>query len=327
AIAEMGITGLLVDEKYGGTDAGTVAVERIMEQAGANLLGAPLLASAVMSVAAIQASEDEEAKARLLPGIAAGSSIATLLITKEAGDWSEAHVGLHAKHSKDGWLLNGTASLVIHGRSADIWLAVANTDKGSTLFELPRDAQGTSSSPLPSFDHTMVLDQITLKDSPATQVGKIGAGWQSIEEALSIGLVALAGEQAGGAQKILDITVDYAKIRHQFGRPIGSFQAIKHMAANLLLEVESAISAARNAAAKTDEEADDASAWRYLAGFACADAYGTTAADAVQMHGGIAFTWEHPAHLYLRRARATSQLLGSSDAYREKYLSAIGGTL
>lgn len=325
AIARMGITGLLVAEAHGGTGAGAVAVERIMEQAGGALLGAPLLTSAVMSVAALNASGDAAASARLLPKIAAGDCIATLLITGPEGGWTAETIGLSAARLDDGWRLSGTAGFVLHGRNADVWLAVAATEDGPTLFEVSPEADGAACAPLPSFDHTLVLDQIELADTPARPIGRIGAGWRAIRQALDLGLVALAGEQAGGARRILDLTVGYAKMRHQFGRPIGSFQAIKHMAADLVLEVESATSAARHAAAMTDAGAEDAAAWRYLAGFACADAYTRTAADAVQMHGGIAFTWEHPAHLYLRRARADAQLLGTSEFFRERYLTALGG--
>ncbi len=325
AMAAMGITGLMVDEAYGGTGAGPVAVERVMERAGSALLGAPLLTSAVMAVAALNASDDEDARARLLPGIAAGDRIATLLITGPGGAWTAEDVAVRAEQKDGNWHLTGTSSFVLHGRSADVWLAVANCDAGPTLFELAPQSAGVSCTPLPSFDHTLVLDEIVLSDTPASQVGDAGAGWQAVQHAMDHGIVALAGEQAGGARRILEIAVEYAKIRHQFGRPIGSFQAIKHMAADLLLEVESAVSAARQAATTTDARAEDANVWRCLAGFACADAYARAAADAVQMHGGIAFTWEHPAHLYLRRSRACAQLFGSSDAYRERYLQALGG--
>jgi len=144
-----------------------------------------------------------------------------------------------------------------------------------------------------------------------------------VEQTLDLARVALAGDQAGGARKVLEFTVDYAKSRIQFGRQIGSFQAIKHMAANLLLETESAISAARHAASRLAAGAPDAGSAVSLAAFACADAYVTTAADAIQMHGGIAFTWAHPAHLYLRRARSDAQLFGAASGYRERYLQQL----
>jgi len=325
AMAQMGITGLLVAEEHGGAGVGMVAVERIMEIAGSALLGAPLLTSAVMSVAAIQASGDESACSNLLPGIADGSSIATLLMTGPSGGWCEETVDLQAKANDEEWHLSGKACYVLHARNADVWLAVANTDAGPSLFEVSPGADGITLSTLPSFDHTLVLDEVVLDGVPATCIGQAGKGWSAIESALNAGIIALAGEQAGGAQHILQIAVEYAKIRHQFGRPIGSFQAIKHMASDLVLEVESATSAARKAATVADDDAEDAATWRNLAGFACADAFTRTAKDAVQMHGGIAFTWEHPAHLYLRRSRADAQLFGTPDAYRERYLTDLGG--
>ena len=146
----------------------------------------------------------------------------------------------------------------------------------------------------------------------------------AIAKGAKIATVALAGEQAGGAKRALEITVDYAKTRAQFGRLIGSFQAIKHMAANLMLESESAISAARAAAKALADGAPNANAQISLAAFACADAFSQVTADAIQMHGGIAFTWAHPAHLYLRRARADAQLLGAPAHYRERFLAELG---
>jgi alkylation response protein AidB-like acyl-CoA dehydrogenase len=151
-----------------------------------------------------------------------------------------------------------------------------------------------------------------------------GAAWTAVERALDMARVALAGEQAGGARRVLEMTVDYAKTRVQFGRPIGGFQAIKHMAADLLLESESATSAARHAAQALADGAPDAGAAISLAAFACADAFVTVAAAGIQMHGGIAFTWAHPAHLYLRRARAGAQLFGAPAFYRERYLRQLG---
>ena len=320
AIAQMGITGLLVDEDQGGADAGLEAVERVMEIAGAALLGAPLLTSAVMSVAALQCCGDPRNR---LADIASGAEIATLLITGPSGSWADSGIDLTARAHGDEWRLQGSAHYVLHGRNATLWLAVAQTEHGPTLFEVLPGAEGAAHLAMPSFDRTLVLDQVTLQNTPAVPISPIGAGWQATQIALDHGIVALAGEQAGGARQILEITVEYAKIRHQFGRAIGSFQAIKHMAADLLLEVESATSAARQAAQQADARAADAAIWRNLAGFACADAYMRTAADAVQMHGGIAFTWEHPAHLYLRRSRANGQLFGTSDHYREQYLRAL----
>jgi alkylation response protein AidB-like acyl-CoA dehydrogenase len=177
---------------------------------------------------------------------------------------------------------------------------------------------------MPTFDHTLRLARIGFAGTQAHRLDATRPVWCAVRQALNLALVALAGEQAGGARRCLEFTVDYAKSRIQFGRAIGSFQAIKHMAADLLLETESAISAARNAASRLAEGAKDAEAAISLAAFACADAFTTTTAASIQMHGGIAFTWAHPAHLYLRRARADAQLFGTPAVHRERYLAQLG---
>jgi alkylation response protein AidB-like acyl-CoA dehydrogenase len=200
----------------------------------------------------------------------------------------------------------------------------ARAPDGIGIFEVEPGAPGLAVKPLPTFDHTLRLADLTFEATPARRFAASRPAWQAVEEALDLTRVALAGEQAGAAKRALEFTVDYAKTRAQFGRLIGSFQAIKHMAADLLLESESAISAARNAAARLAEGAADAPAAISLAAFACADAFSKVTADAVQMHGGIAFTWAHPAHLYLRRARADAQLFGTPAAYRERFLEALG---
>lgn len=320
-IAAMGLTGLIIDEAYGGAGAGPLELEAVMEEAGAALLPSPLLSSAVLAAGLIQASGDAAAKARLLPAIAHGSLIATAALTGEAGTWTPEGVTVTATPAGNGWKLDGTASFVTDGQNAGKVIVAANGPDGLGLFEV--EATAVEASPLPTFDHTLRMAKLTFAKAPAERIETTGPAWDAVQQALDLALVALAGEQAGGARRVLDFTVDYAKSRIQFGRPIGGFQAVKHMAADLLLESESATSAARNAAralAGNDPDAETAVA---LAAFACADAYATVTATAIQMHGGIAFTWDHPAHLYLRRARAGTQLFGTSNTYRERYLRSL----
>ena len=324
ALAEMGVVGLIVSEEYGGVGAGPVELERVTEETGAALLCGPLVSSGVLAAGLIQALDDEAAKSRLLPGIAAGTTIATAALTGARGGWTERDVTVSAVAAGDGWTLNGVASFVTDGQSADVILVAAHAPGGVGIFEVERGARGLAVKPLPTFDHTLRLAELTFDGAPARRLASNGPTWNAIEQALDLVRVALAGEQAGAAKKALEFTVDYAKTRAQFGRLIGSFQAIKHMAADLLLESESAISAARNAAARLADGAPDAQAAISLAAFACADAFSKVTADAVQMHGGIAFTWTHPAHLYLRRARADAQLFGAPAAYRERFLEALG---
>lgn len=321
-LAELGIAGLLVPSRFGGAGLGPVELELVAEETGAALACTPFLSSSVLAASLLVASRDEAACARLLPGIAAGTTIVAAALTGERGSWQPEDVAVTAEGANDDdALLSGTASYVMHGGVADVLLVAAATSDGLGLFEVvPRDS-GIAIEALPTFDRTLRLDRITFTRALGRRIGS--AGQAAIEAALRLALVGRAGEQAGGARRIFDMTVEYTKTRIQFGRPIGGFQAVKHMAAELLLEAESATSAARDAALQLAQDQDGADEAIDLAAFACADAFAKIAATAIQMHGGIAFTWEHPAHLYLRRARAYSYLLGSSDLHRERFLTKI----
>ena len=323
-LSELGVVGLLVEEAYGGVGAGPEELERVMEEAGAFLLCAPVLSSGVLAAGLIQALGDEADKARLLPSIADGSRIATVALAGPRGAWTAGDLAVKAEPAGEAWRLNGQARFVTHGQVADLLLVVARTPEGPGVFEVERDAAGLRAKGLPAFDHTLRLADLGFSETPARRLVSQRPAWEAVETALDLARVALAGEQAGGARRVLEFTVDYAKTRVQFGRSIGSFQAIKHMAADLLLESESAISAARAAARALAEGSPDATAAINLAAFACADAFVQVAATAIQMHGGIAFTWAHPAHLYLRRARADAQLFGAPHVHRERYLQALG---
>jgi len=320
-LSDMGVAGLIVDEAHGGAGAGPLELEAVMEEAGEALLCAPLLASGVIAAALLAALGDADANRRLLPGVAAGTTIATAALTGDAGTWTEDGV---AATADAGGKLSGHASFVLHGQNADALLALARAADGLAVYEVDPKGEGVSIAPLPTFDHTLRLARISFDGAAGRRLNAAAPVWDAVKRALDLALVALAGEQAGGARRTLVFTVDYAKSRIQFGRAIGSFQAIKHMAADLLLESESAISAARNAAQKLADGAPDAAEAIALAAFACADAFSTATANAVQMHGGIAFTWAHPAHLYLRRARADAQLFGAPAYHRERYLEALG---
>ena len=322
-LAEMGVVGVIVEEDFGGVGAGPMELERIMEEAGAALLCSPLISSGVLAAGLIQALGDQAAKTRLLPGIADGGAIATVAMAGPKGGWTEADVSVVASAGETAGL-SGTASFVTHGQVASVLLVVARAPDGLAVYEVDPHAKGVAIKPLPTFDHTTRLADIAFDGAEGRRLAATRPVWPAVEAALDLTRVALAGEQAGGAKRALDFTVDYAKTRAQFGRLIGSFQAIKHMAADLLLETESAISAARAAARSLAEGAPDARAAIDLAAFACADAFSQVTATAIQMHGGIAFTWAHPAHLYLRRARADAQLFGNSTFYRERYLQALG---
>jgi alkylation response protein AidB-like acyl-CoA dehydrogenase len=324
-LAELGVVGLVIDPDHGGAGAGPMELELVMEEAGAALLCGPLLSSGVLAAGLLTALADAEANARLLPGIADGSRIATAALTGPAGTWTEEGVAVTAEPGGGGWTLDGVAGFVTHGHIADTLLVAAHGPDGVQAFEVDPKAAGVSVRLLPTFDRTLRLAEIDFVSAPARPLAAAGPVWPAVERALALALVALAGEQAGAARRVLEFTVEYAKTRVQFGRQIGSFQAIKHMAANLLLESESATSAARAAAAALAADAADAAEAVSLAAFACADAFVAIAADAIQMHGGIAFTWEHPAHLYLRRARADAQLFGDPAYHRERFIRCLEG--
>lgn len=321
AMAEMGIAGLIVPEEFGGIGAGAAEVGAVMEEAGAALLAGPFLSSALLATSLLAQSTSADAKARLLPAMASGDRIAAVALTGDAGDWTVDGVGTTA--TRDGGVvrLDGVASYVMSANVADTLLVIARTDAGIGCFEIEPGAAGVSITPLDTWDKTLRLSRISFASAIAKPIAGIDTA--AFERTIDLAWVALAGEQAGAARRIFDITVDYLKTRVQFGRPIGGFQAIKHIATDLLVEVESATSAARAAAHALATDAPDRAALISLAAFACADAFSEVAATAIQMHGGIAFTWEHPAHLYLRRARADAQLFGASDGHRERYLTAL----
>jgi alkylation response protein AidB-like acyl-CoA dehydrogenase len=302
ALADLGLTGLTIAPEHGGAGLGAAELELVMEEVGAALLPAPLL-SCAMASALLAACGDHA----LLPGIADGSRLATVAFSG-TNDWTG-----RGDVRAAGERLSGTARFVTDAAIADTILVA--TDVGVFAVE----ASAARIAPLPTFDRTRRMADVGFDNTHGRRIGDAGA----VRAALDLALVALAGEQAGGARRMLEMTVAYATERHQFGRAIGSFQAIKHMAADLLLESENATSAARYAAARVAEGADDADAAIALAAFACADAYVRCAADGIQMHGGIAFTWTHPAHLYLRRARSGAQLFGDSTRWRERYVAAL----
>lgn len=321
-LAELGVVGMLIDPGYGGSGLGSLELEAVTEETGAALLPSPFISSGVLAASLIQAAGSPEDQKRLLPGIASGESIATVALTGKRGTWAPGGVDVTA--GADG-ALTGGARYVTFGQAADIILVAARTADGIGVFEVAPDAPGFTRTAESVFDPTVRLSAFAFDRTPARRLGT--AGWDAVQAALDLAVLALAGEQAGGARRILDITVEYLKTRIQFGRPIGSFQALKHFAADLLLEVESATSAARHAAAEHAAAAGlpgAAAGAVALAGFTCAEAFETTALYAIQMHGGIGFTWEHPAHLFLRRARSGAQLFGGSRAHRERYLVSKG---
>lgn len=318
-MADLGILGLIVDAEYGGIGGGPEEVEALMETAGAHLLCGPYLVSSILAASLISATGDKTLKADLLSGLCSGDRIYSVALASEQGSWALADTGVDAKKSGDTWTLSGLSSYVIHGQNADHLLVLAKTGKTLGVFLVEPDATGVILEGLPTNDPTLRLARLQIDKAEGTHLE--GISEENIQAAIDLAQVALAGEQAGAAKRIFEITVDYLKTRHQFGRPIGGFQAVKHMAADMLIDVESAISAARHAASVLAKGGADADQYVALASFACADAFRDVSAEAIQLHGGIAYTQEHPAHLYWRRARTGLFLFGDSDLHRETYLT------
>ena len=292
-----------------------------MEEMGRALLCAPFLSSAVLATTTLLRSDDEEARERLLPGLVSGELVATLALTEDSARWDAPGVRLTARESAGSWLLRGHKTFVLDGASADVVLTVARTDEdGIGVFRVDGDAPGLTREPLPTMDPTRRQARLAYDDVPAIRLRTHGGGWDLVSEVLERAAVALAAEQVGVASRALETAVEYAKVRHQFGRPIGSFQAVKHLLADVLLEVESARAAAHYALLAAENDDPGLPAVASLAKAFCSDACLQATEQNIQVHGGIGFTWEHPAHLYLKRAK-TSQLLFGDPAYHRELLA------
>jgi len=321
---QMGLQALAIPEEYGGQGFGFVEQVVVLEEMGRALLCAPYFSSCVLAANTLLHSGDDAAKSAHLPGIASGETIATLAFTEENGKWDESGITMQATSSGDGWTLEGTKSYVLDGGTANLILVAARTDAGVSLFAVDGDASGLTRTHLATMDQTRKQAKLEFAGTPATLIGTDGGGWDVLSTVLDLAAVALAAEQVGGAQMCLDMSVEYAKVRVQFGRPIGSFQAIKHKCADMLLEVESAKSAAYYAGWCAAEMNDELPQVASLAKSYCSEAYFHAAAENIQIHGGIGFTWEHPAHLYFKRAKSSELLFGDPTYHRELLAQRIG---
>ncbi|TDP39426.1 acyl-CoA dehydrogenase family protein [Nocardia ignorata] len=292
---QVGVAALAVPEQWGGVGASLVESLMVVGELGRVLSGVPMLGSAVLGVQAVLLTGDEQACERLLPGLAEGSRTAALCWADAQG-WDD--YGVRA----EGGSLSGTAHYVLHGAQADVLLVLT----ADGLFETSPTAAGVTVTPTPGLDHTRALASITFTETPATRLGDPGTRLRDIAWA------ALAAEQVGAARRCLEMTVEYTSARVQFGRPIGSFQALKHRMADMYVLVESAESAALLAAQSLAAGSDSAAEDVWVARTYCTEAFSTVAAETIQLHGGIAITWEHDAHLYFKRAHATTELFGTA---------------
>ena len=321
---QMGLQSMIIPEEFGGQGFGFVELIVVLEEMGRTLLCAPFFASAVLATNAILEGATDEQKAALLPGLASGEVIGALAFTEQNGRWDEAGITMEAAGADGSYTLTGTKMYVLDGHVADLFIVAARTASGVSLFSVDAQADGVTATGLATMDQTRKQARVEFSGTPATLLGAEGAGWAALETVLDLAAVALAAEQVGGAQACLDMSVEYAKVRVQFGRPIGSFQAIKHKCANMLLEVESAKSAAYYGGFCAAERNDELPSVASLAKSYCSEAYFHAAAENIQIHGGIGFTWEHPAHLYFKRAKSSELMFGDGTYHREQLANRIG---
>jgi alkylation response protein AidB-like acyl-CoA dehydrogenase len=321
---QMGLQGLSIPEEFGGSGYSFIEQGVVLEEMGRALLCAPYFSTVVLAANTLLLSGDEAAKKKSLPGIASGEFTATIATTEPSGKWDEKGITMEAKGSGSDFTLTGTKMFVIDGHTADLIIVAARTGKGVSLFAVDGKAKGLTRTALSTMDQTRKQAKLEFNATPATLVGTEGKGWDVLSKVFDLAAVALAAEQVGGAQKVLEMAVEYAKVRVQFGRPIGSFQAIKHKCADMLLEVESAKSAAYYGMWCAAEMNDELASVASLAKAYCSEAYFHAAAENIQIHGGIGFTWEHPAHLYFKRAKSSELLFGDPSYHRELLAQRIG---
>lgn len=318
-IAELGWVGLALPESYGGADGTFSDLAVLFDEIGYFLAPSPFLSSAVLGGLTVLAAGSDAQKSELLPRIAAGELIVTLALTEEDGRYEEDAVKLQATRSGNGYTLNGTKLFVLDANIADRLIVVGRTGGGLTLFLVDRQAPGVTVTRLKAMDmrNQCEVRFENVSADAAAVLGPVDGAWPIVQDIMLKAAAALACEMAGGARKSLDMTVEYAKNRVQFGQPIGSFQAIKHRCANMAMDVESGRGLAYAAAEAITEDRDDKDVIVATAKAFWSEAYRRVTESAVQVHGGIGFTWEHDIHLYLRRAATTAVLFGDADFHRE----------
>ncbi len=325
---ELGWPAVPVAEDYGGLGLGLGEIALLMEEMGAAVFCSPFLATVCLAGSAIALGGSEDQKAEYLPAIAAGELTATVALTAD-GRIDAAGIAVEYKADGDLYVLNGAARFVIDGASAALLIVAARRpgssgEAGIGLFLVQGDAEGLSRQALPTLDQTRRQADIDLKNVRATALGEVGDAWPVLSGAIDRAITALAAEQAGGARKVLQLTVDYIQERVQFGRAIGSFQAIKHRCADMMVKVESALAAANNAAAAADAGDPDFPMLASLAKAYCSDAFFFCAGESIQLHGGVGFTWEYDPHLFFKRARASAAMLGDANYHRERIAQGLG---
>ncbi len=321
---QLGLAGLAVPEEYDGAGFGYVELGIVFEEMGRALLCAPYLASVALATEALLRCGDEAARKDLLPGLATGTTIGTLALLEQPGRWDEASVRMRARRDSGGWVLDGGKRHVLDGHIADLIMVGARTPAGVGLFAVDGTAPGLRRVPVPTLDQTRKQAHLEFTGTPARLIGDEADGWRVLRQVLDTAAILLAAEQVGGASRAVEMAAGYAGMRVQFGRPIGSFQAVKHMCADMLTEAEAARSAAYYGLWALAADSEDVPLAASLAKVYCSAAYSKIAGDLIQVHGGIGFTWEHPAHLYFKRAKTCEAMFGTPGYHRDLLASRLG---
>jgi len=325
-LAEQGWLGLIYPDRYDGLGLGLVDLVVLMEEMGRAVAPGPYFSTVLLGGLAILEAGSEAQKKAWLPSIVAGNKRAALAWMEPSAQLGPAGITLTATKRGEKYTLTGTKLFVHDAHTADAIVVAARTRAGAgadgvSLFLLPRDVKGLEVTLLPTMDQTRKLCEVTCEDvrvGADARLGAAGSGWAPLARVLDRATVALCAEMCGGAQKVLDMTVEYAKIRQAFGRPIGSYQGVKHRAADMLVDVENSKSITYYAAWALDEGSPEAPLAVSMAKAYVSDAYRRVAAAGIQLHGGIGFTWEHDLHLYFKRAKGSEFTFGDATFHRER---------
>jgi alkylation response protein AidB-like acyl-CoA dehydrogenase len=332
-LAEQGWLGIVYPEEFGGIGLGAVDLTVLMEEMGRAVMPGPFFSTVLLGGAAILAAGSDSQKRTWLPRIAAGDAKATLALTEPNVRWDAAGVTMTARESGGKFTLSGKKLFVPDAHVSDLLVVAARTreassaDDGVSLFLVPRDAKGTHVTLLPTVDETRKLCEITFDNvvvGADALLGEKHGGWAPLAKVIDRATVALAAEMCGGAQAVVDMTAAYAKLRVAFDKPIGSYQGVKHRAADMLVDVENAKSLTYYAAWAVDGDAAEAPLAVSMAKAFASDAYRKVAGAGIQLHGGIGFTWEHDLQLFFKRAKASEVMFGDASYHRERVAACMG---
>src|SRR5712691_5492601 len=326
-LAEQGWLGLIAPEEHGGMALGIVDLVVLLEEMGRAVVPGPFFSTVLLGGLAILEAGNDAQKKAWLPKICSGEARATIAWMEPSAELGAAGITLPAAAKGSGFTLNGTKLFVHDAHTADVIVVAARTSSGQnpedgiSLFLVPKGTPGLAVTLLPTMDQTRKLCEVTLTNVSVGGEAIMGApfaGWKPLARVIDRATVGLCAEMCGGAQKVLDMTVEYAKIRQAFGRPIGSYQGVKHRAADMLVDVENSKSITYYAAWAMDEDVPEGPLAVSMAKAYVSDAYRRVAGAGIQLHGGIGFTWEHDLHLYFKRAKGSEFTFGDATWHRER---------